>query len=92
MAISLNNFMQKNIVSIQFSEEQLNRLKYEEEQELLNAYKKLGKGAPNKPDNGLESDFDIDSELGLNEESEGMEEIENFENGGGEDAGGSEIE
>ena len=88
MAISLNNYMQKNIVSIQFSEEQLNRLKYEEEQELLAAYKKLGKGAPNKNEEISESDFDIDSELGLNEDEPSID----METGGEANAGGSENE
>ena len=92
MAIALNNYMQKNIISIQFSEEQLNRLKYEEENDILNAYKKLGKGTPKSgSEETNESDFDIDSELGLNETNDYSEEND-FDNGGDIDAGGTEIE
>ena len=82
MARSLNDFIQKDIVSIMFSEEQMNRLKYEEENDILSAYKKLGKNAPASSNptegefgggdfgGGESSDFDLDSELGLNETEE----------------------
>ena len=88
MAKSLNDFMQKDIVRISFSEEQLNRLKYEEEQDILSAYKKLGKGTPPSQNSSTsnETDFDIDSELGLDEGNE------DFGGGEGEDAGDTEIE
>lgn len=97
MARSLNDFMQKNIVSIQFTEEQLNRLKYEEEKDLLDAYKKLGKGTPNQSSEeefgGGGSDFDIDSELGLDETDFGGETGGEIEGTGGENnAGGTEGE
>lgn len=97
MARSLNDYMQKNIVSIQFTEEQLNRLKYEEEKDLLDAYKKLGKGTPNQSseeefgEGG--SEFDIDSELGLDETDFGGGTEAEFEGTGGENnAGGTEGE
>lgn len=77
VAKSLNDFLQKNIVSIMFTEEQLNRLKYEEEADILNAYKKLGKQSntnnssnPNGEFGEDNSDFDLDSELGLDESEE----------------------
>lgn len=43
MAISMKEFINKNQVSIQFDEERLNMLKYEEEMLILQSYKKLGK-------------------------------------------------
>ena len=93
MARSLNDFMQNNRISIQFTEEQLNRLKYEEEKDLLDAYKKLGKASPsqsNEEFGGGESDFDIDSELGLDETDLNESELEGT--GGENNAGGTEGE
>lgn len=46
MAQSINNLIQKNVISIQFTEEQMNKLKYEEENDILETYKKFGKQAP----------------------------------------------
>ncbi len=95
VARSLNDFMQKNIISIQFTEEQLNRLKYEEEKELLDAYKKLGKASPSPSSGGGESEFDIDSELGLDEtdfDESNFNEAELEGTGGENNAGNPESE
>lgn len=45
-AISLRNFINDNTISIDFSDIQLNRLRYEEEAEILAAYKTAGHAAP----------------------------------------------
>lgn len=95
MARSLKEYIQKNRIDIIISDEQLNRLKLEEQKELLDAFKKMGK-TPSTTGNGSfegggdfenESDFssdlgeelgesssgglesDLDSELGLEEQS-----------------------
>lgn len=43
MAVSMKDYINKNIISIQFDEERLNMLKYEEEMLIVQSYKKLGK-------------------------------------------------
>lgn len=43
MALSMREYINKNQVSIQFDEERLNLLKYEEEMNILKGYKSLGK-------------------------------------------------
>lgn len=45
-AISMQGLINKNVVSINITEVQLNRLKMEEETEILAAYKNAGKGTP----------------------------------------------
>lgn len=51
MALALKDFTQKKVINIQFSKEQLQRMKFEEELDILAIYKKAGKQAP-PPDNG----------------------------------------
>lgn len=46
MAVTLRDYMTKDIISIGFTEEQLNKLKYEEEMEIIGVYKKYNKQAP----------------------------------------------
>lgn len=46
IASGLRDYMDKDIISIQFTEEQLNKLKYEEEMEIIGVYKKYNKAAP----------------------------------------------
>ena len=43
MALSMREYINKSQVSIQFDEERLNLLKYEEEMNILKGYKSLGK-------------------------------------------------
>ena len=74
MARSLKEYIQKNRIDIIISDEQLNRLKLEEQKELLDAFKKMGKtpsatgngGFEGGGDFGNESDFgsDLGEELG----------------------------
>lgn len=47
-AVSLQNFVKNNSIDIDFSELQLNKLKYEEEAEILAAYKTAGRAAPSE--------------------------------------------
>lgn len=47
-AVSLQNFINNNSVNIDFSELQMNKLKFEEEAEILVAYKTAGKAAPSE--------------------------------------------
>lgn len=47
-AVSLQNFVKNNSIDIDFSELQLNKLKYEEEAEILAAYKTAGHAAPSE--------------------------------------------
>ena len=46
MALSLKDFIQKGAINIQFSEEQLQKLKIEEEMDILKTYEKAGKSKP----------------------------------------------
>lgn len=74
MAIALKDFTQKKVINIQFSQEQLQRLKFEEELEILAVYKKAGKTPPPAEggmNGGLGGDFgggdlggDLDMDLG----------------------------
>lgn len=76
MAKSLKDYIEKNRINIQISDAQLNRLKLEEEKELLTAYKELGKSEEyNNKGNMSSEESDLDSELGLDEStfSSGME-------------------
>ena len=50
MALALKDFTQKKVINIQFSKEQLQRMKFEEELDILAIYKKAGKTPP--PDDG----------------------------------------
>lgn len=62
-AMSINGFINNGSISIDFTEEQMNKLKYEEEIEILAAYRAAGKGSP---ENILNSQFpqgNIPSEL-----------------------------
>ena len=68
MARSLKEYIQKNRIEIIISEEQLNILKNEEENEILEAYKKMGKQPQATPE---ESSFA--SELGNDYEEDGTE-------------------
>lgn len=52
MALSLKDFIQKGAINIQFSEEQLNKLKLEEEIDILKTYEKAGKKVPDANDGG----------------------------------------
>lgn len=45
-AVSLRDFLNTNSINIDFSEIQMNKLQYEEEAEILAAYKTAGKAAP----------------------------------------------
>lgn len=45
-ALAVKNYINRGAVSIDFTEEQLNKLKYEEQAEILAAYKNADKGAP----------------------------------------------
>ena len=47
-AVSLRAFLNDNVINIDFSELQLNKLQYEEEAEILAAYKTAGKSAPSE--------------------------------------------
>lgn len=47
-AISLQQFINNNSINIDFNEYQLNKLKYEEEMEILAAYKTAGHAAPSE--------------------------------------------
>ena len=47
-AVSLQHFINNNSISIDFSELQLNKLKFEEEAEILAAYKTAGQAAPSE--------------------------------------------
>lgn len=47
-AVSLQNFIKNNSIDIDFSELQLNKLKFEEEAEILAAYKTAGHAAPSE--------------------------------------------
>ena len=47
-AVSLQNFVKNNSIDIDFSELQLNKLKFEEEAEILAAYKTAGHAAPSE--------------------------------------------
>jgi phage-related protein (TIGR01555 family) len=71
MAKSMKEFIQKNKISIAISDVQLNRLKLEEEEELLKAFKKLGKGeTPSSNSGEYSEEEDLDSELGLEENAD----------------------
>ncbi len=79
MARSLKEYIQKNRIDIIISDEQLNRLKLEEQKELLDAFKKMGK-TPSTTENGgfeggsdFENESDFSSDLGeeLGESSSG---------------------
>lgn len=70
MAKSMKEFIQKNKISIVISDVQLNRLKLEEEEELLKAFKKLGKGEAPSSDSEYSEEEDLDSELGLEENAD----------------------
>ena len=52
MALSLKDFIQKGAINIQFSEEQLDKLKLEEELDILKAYEKAGKKMPDAGSGG----------------------------------------
>lgn len=56
MALSLKDFIQKGAINIQFSDEQLKKLKFEEELDILETYKKAGKEAQ-APKNLLNGDM-----------------------------------
>ena len=47
-AISIQNFINHGTINIEFSEYELNKLKYEEEMEILATYKTAGKSAPSE--------------------------------------------
>lgn len=88
MAKSLQDFMEKDVITIQFTDVQLNRLKYEEEMEILGVYKKRGKEEPS---------FSEGNSFGGGEDFGGFDNVgedtgggEDFDLGGGEDFGGSE--
>ena len=75
MAISLKEFVEKNVVTIQIPEEYLNMLKYQEENEILEAYKKMGKNIPASTEEssmggGFGSDLDEDFTEDLSSEFE----------------------
>ena len=70
MAVSTKEYIQKNRISISISEVQLNRLKLEEEKELLDAFKALGKDTtPSSSEGSDDFESDLDSELGIDESS-----------------------
>ena len=68
MAKSLKEYIQKNRIDIAISDEQLNRLKLEEENEILEAYKKMGK----QPE-PIASENSFASELGTDYEEDGTD-------------------
>ena len=84
--------------SISISEVQLNRLKLEEEKELLDAFKALGKDTtPSSSEGSDDFESDLDSELGIDEssssfpsESEGGSLDFDLGSEGGEESGGNE--
>ncbi len=100
MARSLKEYIQKNRIDIIISDEQLNRLKLEEQKELLDAFKKMGKtpsttgngGFEGGGDFGSESDFgsDLGEELGESS-SGGLESDLDSELGLEEQSGSEEL-
>ena len=78
MANSLKDFMEKDVISIQFTEIQMNRLKYEEEMEILEVYKKRGKQEPSFGGN--------DTDLG------GGGGFDNIDFGGDDDLDGDDLD
>ena len=89
MAKSLKEYIQKNRIDIAISEEQLNRLKLEEEHELLEAYKKMGKNAPQpNNENSFASEFGEDFGEDLGEDFGEGQDIE-FSSPEGETSGES---
>lgn len=80
IAKSLKDYMEKDVISIQFTEAQLNRLKFEEEAEILEAYKKFNK--KEQPAEPTSEDFGTD--IGEEDFTEDLsEELES----GGEESG-----
>ena len=98
MAISTKEYIQKNRISISISDVQLNRLKLEEEKELLDAFKALGKDtAPSSSEDTDDFESDLDSELGIDEspsssESEGGSLDFDLGSEGGESGGNENTE
>lgn len=77
-AISIQNFLNKNIISLNIPEEYLNKLKLEEEQEILDAIKALtvkGRNIPTPNFSGrmpssMNGDISEEVDLGVSEEPE----------------------
>ena len=63
VAQSLENFMDNDVVAIQFTDENKNRLKLEEQYQILEALKQVGKDAPKgSPEDIIRSQFGENSE------------------------------
>lgn len=76
MAKAIQDFIEKDVILIPFSNAQMERLKFEEQNDILSAYKKMGKEQPNSSELGFDSEFGNDDEdLGFENEFNG--DIEN---------------
>lgn len=80
-AMSIQGFINDDSIAIDFTEEQLNKLKYEEELEILAAYKAAGK---NSPQNILKSQFPEGQPTELPDKLGYLEGIDNPESGASE--------
>jgi phage-related protein (TIGR01555 family) len=78
VAASVKDFVNRGAVSIDFTEEQLNKLKYEEEAEILATYKAAGKAAPVSI---------LGNQLGGGSEGGGLPDTLDYLNGIGNDDG-----